>query len=113
MMGMAKAEIGWTRTTDEGVKLDCYAQHVGDRWIFYQRERRYEQWQRIEEPPLEDWMELLDAVKTRPQAYVLCAGALYTVVRTLSIPFRGARRVAAVEGHGLTGAAISGAPKIL
>jgi hypothetical protein len=68
---MAKAEIGWTRTTDEGVKLDCYAQHVGDRWIFYQRERRYEQWQRIEEPPLEDWMELLDAVKRKIQRMLL------------------------------------------
>lgn len=39
--------------------------------------------------------ETLDSLKARPHAYVLCANALYTVVRTLSIPFRGARRVAA------------------
>lgn len=38
---------------------------------------------------------LLDGLKARPQAYVLCTSAMYTVVRTLSIPFRGARRVAA------------------
>jgi hypothetical protein len=35
------------------------------------------------------------ASRSRPQAYVLSANALYTVVRTLAIPFRGARRVAA------------------
>lgn len=38
--------------------------------------------------------DALDSLATRPQAYVLSANALYTVVRTLSIPFRGARRVA-------------------
>lgn len=39
--------------------------------------------------------DALDGLKARPQAYVLCASALYTVVRTLPIPFRGARKVAA------------------
>lgn len=39
--------------------------------------------------------EALDSLQARPQAYVLCASAMYTVVRTLAIPFRGARRVAA------------------
>jgi hypothetical protein len=67
----AKAEIGWTRRTDEGVKLDIYAQHIGDRWIFHQRERRNEQWQRIEDPPLEDWLELLDSVQRRIQRRLL------------------------------------------
>ncbi len=62
---MAKAEIGWTRTTEEGAKLDCYAQHIGDRWIFYSRERRYHEWQRQDKPPLEDWLELLDAVRRK------------------------------------------------
>ena len=38
--------------------------------------------------------DALDSLTTRPQAYVLNANALYTVVRTLAIPFRGARRVA-------------------
>jgi hypothetical protein len=61
----SKAEIGWTRHTEEGVKLDVYAQHVGHRWVFYQRERRFDQWHLIENPPLEDWLELLDAVKRR------------------------------------------------
>jgi hypothetical protein len=62
---MAKAEISWKRATAEGVKLQVYAHHVGDRWQFYRRERRYDNWQAVEHPPLEDWIELLDAVRRR------------------------------------------------
>ena len=62
---MAKAEISWKRATAEGVKLQVYAHHVGDRWQFFRRERRYDNWQRVENPPLEDWLELLDAVRRR------------------------------------------------
>jgi hypothetical protein len=29
------------------------------------RDRRFEQWQAVAEPPLEDWLELLDAVRRR------------------------------------------------
>lgn len=59
----AKAEIGWTRRTEEGVKLDIYVQHAGKKWLFFQRSKRYEPWAAIEDPPLEDWLELLDAVR--------------------------------------------------
>ncbi len=62
---MAKAEISWRRPDEEGQTLQCYAQHVGDRWIFYKRYRRYDQWERVEDPPLEDWLELLDSVQRR------------------------------------------------
>jgi hypothetical protein len=62
---MPKAEISWKRVTDEGQKLQVYAQHVGRDWLFFAREKRYDQWQAIPEPPLEDWLELLDAVKRR------------------------------------------------
>jgi len=62
---MAKAEISWKRVTDEGLRLQVYAQHVGREWRFFAREKRYDQWQTIEEPPLEDWLELLDAVQRR------------------------------------------------
>lgn len=61
----AKAEISWRRRTEEGERLEVYAHHVGDRWNFYWRTRRYEQWQPLEQPPLEDWLELLDAVRRR------------------------------------------------
>ena len=60
---MAKAEISWKRVTEEGVKLQVYVQHVSREWRFFARERRYDQWQLVPEPPLEDWLELLDAVQ--------------------------------------------------
>jgi len=60
-----KAEISWKRRTEDGERLEVYAHHVGDRWKFYIRERRVGQWTLMEEPPLEDWLELLDAVRRR------------------------------------------------
>jgi len=60
---MAKAEISWKRVTAEGVKMQVYARHVGREWRFFTRERRYDRWEAIAKPPLEDWLELLDAVQ--------------------------------------------------
>jgi len=60
-----KAEISWKRVTEEGLTLQVYAQHVGRDWLFFAREKRYDRWQRIPDPPLEDWLELLDAVQRR------------------------------------------------
>jgi len=60
---MAKAEISWKRTTDEGEKIQVYARHIGREWLFYHRSKRFDQWQQVAEPPLEDWMLLLDAVQ--------------------------------------------------
>ena len=68
---MAKAEISWVRTTEEGGKFQVYAHHVGNRWIFYSRQRRFDQWQELKEPPLEDWLELLDSVRRRVQRRLL------------------------------------------
>jgi hypothetical protein len=62
---MAKAEISWKRITEDGLSLQVYARHVGREWRFFSREKRYDQWQAVEEPPLEDWLELLDAVQRR------------------------------------------------
>jgi hypothetical protein len=60
---MPKAEISWKRVTEEGVKIQVYAQRVSRDWRFFVREKRFDQWQPVPEPPLEDWMELLDAVQ--------------------------------------------------
>jgi len=60
---MPKAEISWKRVTSEGERLQVYAQHVGREWLFYAREKRYDRWEPVAEPPLEDWLELLDAVQ--------------------------------------------------
>ena len=62
---MAKAEISWRRTTDEGEKVQVYAQHVGDQWKFFMRGKRYDNWQPVKDPPLEDWLELLDSAQRR------------------------------------------------
>jgi hypothetical protein len=62
---MPKAEISWKRTTPEGQTLQCYAQHAGGRWLFYQREKRFDCWQPLKDPPREDWLALLDSVRRR------------------------------------------------
>ena len=62
---MAKAEIGWTRRDDTGENLDVYVRRVGKEWRFFMRRRRYDQWQAVAHPPIEDWLELLDAVRRR------------------------------------------------
>jgi hypothetical protein len=60
---MPKAEISWKRVTGDGVKLQVYARRVSREWLFFQREKRYDQWQAVPEPPLEDWLALLDALQ--------------------------------------------------
>jgi len=60
---MPKAEISWKRITDDGEKLQVYAQHVGRDWKFFHRGKRFDVWQPVKEPPLEDWLALLDAVE--------------------------------------------------
>jgi len=58
-----KAEIGWTRRDDEGTKWEVSARHVSKRWEFYIRQGRYDQWQPVPDPVLEDWLALLDALQ--------------------------------------------------
>ena len=57
---MAKAEISWKRVTEDGEKLQVYAHHVGHEYHFFHRAKRFDVWQRVKEPPLEDWLELLE-----------------------------------------------------
>ncbi len=60
---MPKAEIGWKRQAPDGTPLQVYAQHFGRDWLFFAREKRYDRWQAVPDPPLEDWVALLDAVR--------------------------------------------------
>jgi hypothetical protein len=60
---MPKAEISWKRITEDGLKLQVYVQHVGRDWKFFRREKRFDVWQPVKNPSLEDWLELLDAVQ--------------------------------------------------
>jgi len=60
---MPKAEISWKRVTEDGEKQQIYVQHVGREWRFFHRAKRFDVWQPVKEPPLEDWLDLLDAVQ--------------------------------------------------
>jgi hypothetical protein len=60
-----KAEISWKGRTADGTRREVYARRVGNRWEFFKRERRFDAWQPLAQPPLEDWLELLDAVRRR------------------------------------------------
>ena len=62
---MGRAEISWNRVNEAGEKRQAYAHHIGDRWIFFQRPRRFDEWEENKEPSLEDWFELLDGVRRR------------------------------------------------
>jgi hypothetical protein len=60
-----KAEISWKGRTAEGLKREVFAHHVGNEWRFFVREKRFDRWEPLDRPPLEDWLELLDGVRRR------------------------------------------------
>jgi hypothetical protein len=62
---MPRTEVSWNRETPEGEKLQAYAHRIGDKWEFFSREKRFDNWRPISEPALEDWLELLDGVRRR------------------------------------------------
>ena len=62
---MAKAEISWKRKDEEGNKREVYVHCVGNEWKFFEREKRYDEWQALERPSLDDFLELLDGVQRR------------------------------------------------
>lgn len=80
---MAKAEISWKRQTEEGERVQVYAQHVGSQWKFFIRDRRFDQWQSVEEPVVEDWLELLDAVRRRVNRRLLRPEEEARVIRSI------------------------------
>ncbi|MDG1891265.1 MAG: hypothetical protein P8L18_08135 [Verrucomicrobiota bacterium] len=62
---MAKGEISWKSRFEDDRKRQVYAKKVGNEWRFHERERRYDNWETIPKPVLEDWLELLDGVDRR------------------------------------------------
>ena len=85
----AKGEISWKRRTEEGERLEIYAHRVGDRWNFYSRQKRYDRWQPLEQPPLEDWLELLDSVRRRVARRLLRPEEISRVEKTIREHFPG------------------------
>jgi hypothetical protein len=63
----SKGDIGWKRRDNHGGRMEFKAKKVGDRWLFRVRNRRFDDWREHRAPPLEDWLELLDAVRRRIQ----------------------------------------------
>ena len=84
---MAKGQISWVRRDQDGTKLQVYAHHVGDRWDFYVRERRHDQWQAVKQPPLEDWLELLDGIRRRVQRRLIRPEEIQRVEKTIRESF--------------------------
>ncbi len=86
---MAKAEISWKRTGPDGEKLQAYAHHVGSRWIFYHRNRRYDEWEEVKNPPVEDWLELLDSIERRVARLLLRPEEIDNVKKAIRERFPG------------------------
>ena len=61
----AKTEIGWRRVDEQGEHWQVYAHRVGGTWRFFERHRRYEDWRPVPNPPLADWLQLLESVERR------------------------------------------------
>lgn len=62
---MARDDIGWVRRDADGVKIECYAHQVRTDWHFFRRVGRDGDWSEVSDPPLEDWLEVLDGVRRR------------------------------------------------
>jgi hypothetical protein len=60
-----KVEITWKRLTPEGERHEVNARRSGKVWRFFRRQHRFEIWGRFDDPPLEDWLELLDGIRRR------------------------------------------------
>jgi len=80
---MPKSEISWVRKDEEGQKIQVYAHRVGDQWNFYVRQRRFDDWQDLEQPPLEDWLELLDSVRRRVQRRLIRPEEVQRIEKTI------------------------------
>ena len=63
----SKGDIGWKRRDENGGRIQVKAKKVGDRWLFRIRGQRFDEWHDHDSPPLEDWLQLLDAVRRRIQ----------------------------------------------
>lgn len=79
----AKGEIGWKRRDEEGQRVKICAEPAGDQWRFYQQYKRFEKWELMEEPPLEDWLELLDAVRRRISRKKIAEGEDIKLIRLI------------------------------
>lgn len=64
---MARDDIEWVREDSDGEKIEVKAHQIRARWDFYWRPGRHYHWDKLEEPSLEDWLEVFDGVRRRAQ----------------------------------------------
>jgi len=64
---MARDDIEWVREDAEGERIEIKAHQIRERWDFYWRPGRSYGWEKLPEPLLEDWLEVLDGVERRVQ----------------------------------------------
>lgn len=86
-MGAKKGEIGWRRVDEDGNRLRVCAEPSRDKWTFYAQIRRNDRWEVIKKPPLEDWLNLLDAVKRRVSRKLMQPADEKTLVRKIREKF--------------------------
>jgi hypothetical protein len=84
---MGRAEISWKKRNEEGEKREVYAKHVGNQWVFFDREKRFDDWQPLEQPSLDDWMELLDGVRRRINRRLLRPEEEERVIKAIRLRF--------------------------
>lgn len=80
---MAKQEISWKKTDENGEKWQVYAKKTGDSWQFFHRHKRFENWEPFKNPPLDDWLELLSGVDRRINRQLLKPEESKKVRRTI------------------------------
>jgi hypothetical protein len=62
---MGRGEVSWKGQNERGIRREVYAKKSGRAWRFYAREQRFDRWMPLSDPPLEDWLELLNGVQRR------------------------------------------------
>jgi hypothetical protein len=84
---MGRAEVSWKRRNEEGEKREVYAKHVGNQWQFYERVQRFDDWQPLAQPTLDDWMELLDGVRRRMSRRLMRPEAEAEVINLIKLRY--------------------------
>ena len=87
---MAKKDISWKRRTESGERQEMYVRRLAGQWIFYTRQGRYDQWRILDDPPLADWLELLDAVSRRSLRQLLRPEEVEQLKKIIHLRFPGA-----------------------
>ena len=93
---MPKAEISWRRQTPEGAPCNVTPSTSGKRWLFYHREKRFDQLAgRRRTRRVEDWLALLDSVRRRINRRLLRPEEEEQLLKIISERFPGTATAAA------------------